>query len=511
MRAWIGYAGAIALLGAPTALAFFSGGYFDEPRAWAGLAVWLLVAIAVLSQPRAVPRTRNAWLALLGLALTMAWTLASMAWAPLAGPAYHAGQLVALYTGALLAAILLLRTSWALRAVEPALVGGAAVVVGYGLAGRLLPGVLHFAHSISAHGRLEQPLTYWNAMGELAAMGLVLAVRVAGSADRPPIMRALAAASCAPLGMGLYLTFSRGALFACAAGLIVLLAAAPRREQLESACVAVGAGTLAALAAAPFPGLTSVGGSLATREHEGLVALVALLAIGCVAATAQRVLARRRHTAPLALPRSALAMALAAASAGLALVIVAGAASDAGRQISTGAGRLVTLASNRSDFWRVALRAFASEPLRGIGAGGWQVWWLRLRPFNGFARDAHSLPLQTAAELGLIGALLLGAFFAGVALAARSGHRTRPAIVAGPIAALVVYAAHAPLDWDWEMPAVTLIAIVLAGAVIALGEGVADNGPPLAQRVARLNGSTRQKLRTARTKVLADPAEELAS
>jgi O-antigen ligase len=511
MRVRIGYAGAMALLGVPTVLAFFSGGYFDEPRAWAGLGVWLLVVVAVLSQSRAVPRTRNAWLALLGLALMGAWTLASMAWAPLAGPAYHAGQLVALYTGALLAAILLVRTSRVLRAVEPALVTGATVVVGYGLAGRLLPGAVHYAHSISAQGRLEQPLTYWNAMGELAAMGLVLAVRVAGSADRPPIMRALAAASGAPLGMGLYLTFSRGALFACAAGLIVLLAAAPCREQLESACVAVGAGTLAALAAAPFAGLTSLGGSLGTRERQGLVALVALVAIGCVAATAQRVLARRGRTAPLAVPRSALAMALAAASAGVALVIAIGAASDSERQIPTGAGRFVTLASNRYDFWRVALRAFASEPLRGVGAGGWQVWWLRLRPFNGFARDAHSLPLQTAAELGLIGVLCLGAFFVGVALAARSAHRTSPTVAAGPLAALVVYAAHAPLDWDWEMPAVTLIAIVLAGAVIAVGEGVAATGSPRAQRVGRLNGSRRKKLNTARTKVLGDPAEELAS
>jgi hypothetical protein len=35
----------------------------------------------------------------------------------------------------------------------------------------------------------------------------------------------------------------------------------------------------------------------------------------------------------------------------------------------------------------------------------------------------------------------------------------------------VVYVAHAPLDWDWEMPAVTLIAILLAGLLIALAEG----------------------------------------
>ena len=40
-------------------------------------------------------------------------------------------------------------------------------------------------------------------------------------------------------------------------------------------------------------------------------------------------------------------------------------------------------------------------------------------------------------------------------------------MAAGPIAGFVVYVAHAPLDWDWQMPAVTLVAIVLAGALLA--------------------------------------------
>ena len=39
------------LLAGPTALAFFSGGYFDGPRAWAGLVAWALVAVAVLAAP----------------------------------------------------------------------------------------------------------------------------------------------------------------------------------------------------------------------------------------------------------------------------------------------------------------------------------------------------------------------------------------------------------------------------------------------------------------------------
>jgi O-antigen ligase len=116
----------------------------------------------------------------------------------------------------------------------------------------------------------------------------------------------------------------------------------------------------------------------------------------------------------------------------------------------------------------VALKAFEAQPFHGVGAGGWSVWWLRDRTVNEFAQDAHSLPLQTAAELGLVGLLALGMLVFGVAAAARRAHRTFPTMAAGPIAGLVVYAAHAPLDWDWQMPGVTLVAMVLAGTVLAL-------------------------------------------
>ena len=491
MRAGVTYAARLVLLGGATVLAFFSGGYFDQPRAWAGLIAWVLVAVAVALDGRALPRSRGAWLALGGLALLAAWTLLSIAWAPIAGSAYHAGQLVMLYVGVLLAAMLLLRSPPAQRIVEPALAAGALIVTGYGILGRLLPGVLHFSRSISAQGRLEQPLTYWNATGELAALGFVLCARIAGEAQRPRALRAAAAAASAPLGLGLYLSFSRGALFACAAGLVALIVAAPRREQLEGIVIAISAAVLSSIAAAPFKGVTSLAGALGTRERQGAIVLVLLVAIGAAAAAAQRHRARRAQAAPLRLPNHAAWITLVLICAGMALAIVVGSKESANRPLSGGASRYVTLQSNRYAYWRVAFRAFGDEPLHGVGAGGWAVWWLRYRPFNDFAQDAHSLPLQTLAELGLVGVALLGAFFAGVGLAARSANRIAPALAAGPIAGFVVYAAHAPLDWDWQMPAVTLVAIVLAGALLALsGE---------AQSSSAIRGASRRKIQTANT------------
>ena len=460
----------VALTG-PAVLAFFAGGYFDGPRVWAGLIAWALVVVAMLVVPHPLPSRLGGRLALIGLGLLGLWTLLSFTWAPIAGNAYHAGQRVILYAGALLAAAALLRQRTVQRAVEPVLALGALVVIGYGLSERMLPGLLSFSRSVSAQGRLEQPLTYWNAMGEVAALGLVLAVRVAGDSSRQRALRVAAACACAPLGMGLYLSFSRGALFACLAGLVTLLVAAPQRAQLKSTAVSLVAAVLAGVVAAPFNGVTGLSGSLSTRERQGAIVLVLLVAIVAITGFVQWRVTARDPTGDVRLPRRAPWIALVLICAGLAVAIVAGAHEKAAQTLGAGAARLETLQSNRYAYWRVAVRAFRAQPIRGVGAGGWSVYWLRYRPFDEGAQDAHSLPLQTAAELGLVGLALLAAFLAGVGIAAADALRAAPALAAGPLAGFVVYVAHAPLDWDWEMPAVTLIAIVLAGLLIALGEG----------------------------------------
>lgn len=75
-----------------------------------------------------------------------------------------------------------------------------------------------------------------------------------------------------------------------------------------------------------------------------------------------------------------------------------------------------------------------------------------------------------AAELGLVGLAAFALLVAGVALAARRAVRRRRALAAGPSAALLAWFLHASIDWDWQLPAVALPAIVLAGALVALSE-----------------------------------------
>src|SRR4051794_38981690 len=160
---------------------------------------------------RPLPRGLGGRLALAGLVLLTAWTGASIAWTPLSAPATDALQRLLLYVAALGAAAALLREPLARRAAEPVLALGTLVVVVYGLSERLLPGVFELKRSTGAYGRLEQPLTYWNAMGALAAIGVLLCTRLAGDSERPRWMRLVAAAATPALVVGVWLSYSRGA------------------------------------------------------------------------------------------------------------------------------------------------------------------------------------------------------------------------------------------------------------------------------------------------------------
>jgi O-Antigen ligase len=470
-HAALAVAGACVLAG-PTALAFFSGGYFPRPRLVAAIVVWALVLGLAAAGPALLPRSGPGRLALGGLVALTGLSALSILWAPQAGPAVQSVQRLVLYTGALLLAAALLRHPHIQRAVEPALAAGTAIVIGYGLSGRILPGLIELDRSLSAGGRLEQPLTYWNAEGALAAMGLVLCARLAGDRSRPRAVRWIAAGAGPVLAAGLYLSYSRGALAVAVLGLLVLLAAAPSRAQFQAAAAVAFAGAAAAACSELLPGVSALAGSDSERARDGLV----MLGVLAVAAAAAILVVARTPAEPERAPRwhrglaPAAWAAAAAVAAGLVIGGVAERPSEEELAAGAGAGRLASVTSNRYEYWRVALGAFADEPLTGVGAGGFRAVWLQERPLPETVRDAHSLEFEVAAELGVLGLLALAAMVGGAAVAARRALVRRRAQAAGPLAALVVWSLHASIDWDWQMPAVTLPALVLAGLLIALAE-----------------------------------------
>jgi hypothetical protein len=460
---------AVVALACPTALAFASGGYFDEARLVALVGAWALVLVALaLGAP--MP-TRP--LALAALAAFTAWVAIAGGWSPLAATARADLERDVLYLGALTAAALLL--GGVRRLVEPVLAAGALVVVGYGLLGRLLPGIVKLSETASAGGRLDQPLTYWNAMGALAALGLLLAVRMAGEPSRPRALRIAAAAAAVPLCTGLILTFSRGALVAGIVGVVLVVLLAPTAAQLRAAACALGPGLLAAFAATRSDAVRVLEGDLAAREHAGLAVLGALIALTTLAAVLQALAARRpQRTWPVVPARRAAGAAVVVALVAVP-VVIAVVGSGGGDQAGFGAttSRLGSATSNRADYWRVAWDAAGERPLQGLGPGGFGPAWLRDRPYDEPVKDAHSLPLETLTELGLVGFAILLALVGAVAVAARDALRADPAVAAGPVAVVATWVVHATIDWDWEMPAVTLIAVACAGVLLSVSAGAA--------------------------------------
>jgi hypothetical protein len=478
-RAVLATCAAVLLVG-PAVLALPAGGYGDEARILAGALAWLLAAAAVVAAPDPLPRARAGRVALAGLAVLAALTLLSALWAPIVAQAWADGQRVLLYLGVFVLALAVLSDDRVLSAVEPALVACAVFVTGYGLSERIVPWLVTLTRSPAAGGRLNAPLGYWNAAGAVAAVGLVLAAALAADPGRALRTRASAAAAAPLLGAGIALSFSRGALLAAAVGSAVVLLVRSTAPQARSLAVAYAAAIVAGVVAASLHGVARYAGTAASRDAQGAIAGVVIVVLALAAAGAQVALARREGSGRLGagtLPRRARAVVagvatVAVIAAGVALV--AGESGSSGQpQFGANAGRLSSVQSNRYAYWKVAARTFVHHPLAGVGASGFAVEWLQHRTIAEGAHDAHSLPLETAAELGLLGLAALFTWAGGVAVAARRAARSLPpGATAGLAGGLAAWTAHACIDWAWEMPADTLFGLILAASLVALA-GVA--------------------------------------
>ncbi len=463
----------------PAALAFFAGGYFDRPRLWAGIVVWICVATLACIGEQPWPRARAARLAIGGLAGLTLWTIVSIAWAPLRDAAQADAQRAVLYLGVLIAGTAALRQRGLARAAEPALALGALIVVCEGVSERVLPGVFTLSRDVGAGGRLSQPLTYWNAMGLFSAIGFVLLARLAGDHTRPPRLRVAATVAGPPVGLGLYLTLSRGGLLAAAIGLGLLALLAPTREQAKALIVMLMAAVPAVVGALVLSNVRTLQGSLGTREVDGVVVLCLLLvsmgagAIATVACLRGEARAYALGLSDARIRGFAVAGCLVVALVTIGVFVAAATSRvsiDPTQSPTATSARLGSTETIRGNFWRVATSAFVDHPIRGVGAGGFETEWGRRRTIIYYARDAHSLYLETLCELGIVGGLALMALLAGVATCARRAYRRDPGLSAGWLAVASMWVVHAGLDWDWEMPAVSLLAFLVFAAILALAD-----------------------------------------
>jgi len=118
----------------------------------------------------------------------------------------------------------------------------------------------------------------------------------------------------------------------------------------------------------------------------------------------------------------------------------------------------------RGDYWHAAWQVAKRHPLGGTGAGTFDLGWAAYGDLGrwGEALDVHSLYLETLAELGLVGLVLVLGLVVPAAAALRSERLPLGATAA--LAGSVAYLVHTGVDWDWEMPAVTVVGIACLAA-----------------------------------------------
>ena len=367
------------------------------------------------------------------------------------------------------------------RPVRPLLAAvGAAITAdcAYALATRLFPARIGNYDPLAVY-RLNTPIGYWNGLGVFAAIGAVLALGFAARGTRT-VTRAVAAASLLVLVPTIYFTFSRGAWLAFFAGLVVLVALDSRWLQLAGTALCVLPWpALAVLLASRSHALTRQSSILPQAAHDGHRLARALLLFAVVAAAAaiwaqvvERNIAFGR-TVRLAFAAVLIAAVLAALGAGMARYgsppTIARKAYDSFTSSPKSSAnlnaRLFSLSSNRrTALWHVAWQEVKAHPVLGGGAGSYERYYVAHRHDTQSVQDAHSLYLETLAELGPPGLVLLLAMLA-LPLVAMVRLRRHPLVpVAG--AAYAVYLVHAIADWDWELAGVTLAAVLCGLACV---------------------------------------------
>lgn len=284
-------------------------------------------------------------------------------------------------------------------------------------------------------------LTYANAAGVAAAMGMSLAV--AWRATAGTLAPALATTV---LWIGVACSLSRAAWLAALAGIaLVAVLLGWRRVLVAVAPGLVGAG-LAVVALVPS--------MVELRPHQPALAVAGLI-LGLAATwwlTTRSLRARDAMVLVALLGACAVALLLARDSVPSAIL----------------SPRLTPVSQDRVAEWSAAWDAFADQPLAGSGPGNLRLVWRDDLGRPRFARFAHNEYLELAATEGIVG---LAAFGLAVVLFTRElrrGRQTAPSWVrAGGGGALAGFALASAFDFLWHVPALPMTAALLAGLLLS--------------------------------------------
>ena len=479
-------------------LAFNAGGYYANTQGVVAvvllivLACWIVFAeepFAGLGAPLAV--------ATAALTAYAGWTLLSGDWSDSISRSLLEFNRNLLYLLALVLFGLTIRRTWQLQWLVGGLAAAIVAVCAVAVTTRLLPNVWPVSPNL-ANDRLSYPITYWNALGLLASLGIVFCLQMATRARGPRAARVAGAAVIPLLATTVYFTFSRGAILAGTLGVVAYLILARPRDALSGLAAVLPSSAIALVVAYHADLLATerptTPAAIAQGHRVAWVLAACVVGAGLIRFALLRVDSRLAGVRMSVGRGTALGVAAGAAAVAVAVALALGAPGWISRQydrftqnspVSEGARgapdlrqRLTSVSSNgRLDYWGIALDEFDKSHLEGQGAGTFQIAWDRERDIPGTVVDAHGLYPETLGELGLVGLTLLVltllAVLAGFARRLRDRDRT---LYAALLAAGLAWALAAGVDWHWEMPVVTLWLFAAGGA--ALGASPARRASP---------------------------------
>ena len=493
--------GFLAGVGPVAILGFSGGGYAVSVVAGYGVVLWWLLLVGILSGALPRPHPTAAGLATLGAAAGLSvFGAISLGWSGSSERGLTEVVRFIAFGGSLLLGMVAVAGGQA-RALVGGVLTGLVLLAAAGVLSRLQPDLFDgsqvIAEQLNVRERLSWPLNYWNGMGALGALALPLGVAVAVRA-RSVWSSALAVAGLPIVAVCLVMTLSRGGIAAAAVGLAtVLVVVAPRPVALRTMLApAVGSAVLVAAMLDTPEVRDAVGGSAQSSAGADLIPLAVLVVVGVTLVQAGWHLADQAHWTPRA-PRSDRRTAIAATGAAVVLAVVVALSVGAPARVSQAwtdfkdpdvsalnakSGSVDRLSAvngaGRYEEWSGAVRAFRENPVGGIGLGGWDSWWSPRRVTSPPVRNAHSEPLEIAAELGVLGIALLGILvLSPLGAALRQAVRRRPvrptaAVVAPTMAAFVVSIC---VDWSWQLSAIPVAVALLAAAAVSRERHDADS------------------------------------
>ncbi len=458
--------------------------------------------------PRFDRRVYGAWSASLLLALA-ALSALSVIWSVQPDASWqNAGRLFAYGAVFALAVVFAHAAPARWSAVLGGVLLAAVAVCGYALLTKVFPDAIGAKQNYGpVYARLREPYGYWNAIGLAAALGAIVCMWLGARRAGHALLNALAYPAMGLVLVTVMLAYSRGALAALVAGLALWLCLVPLRLRgVAVLCAgAVGAGVVVAWDFSQHA-LTTDNTPLAARVsagHQLGVLLVAVLVGLTLAGLAIGFFDGRHAPSPrtrrrvgavlLSLPVIAViavAGALTVSHRGLfgSISHTAGTLTNPNAAVpANGPGRLTAIGSVRARYWNEALEIFQDHPLFGVGAEGYETARLRYRTAFINVGQAHGFIVQTLADLGLAGLLvvlvLLGSWLTAAGRATHpfnrrwSGWRWRP-LVGGErvysaervglltmVCLVATFGVHSFVDWTWYVPGLACTALLCAGWV----------------------------------------------